>query len=56
MEITTVGIDLAKNVFQVQAISSTGDVVVPRSLTWPAALTRPAPPAKLPVERWPTRH
>jgi transposase len=32
MEITTVGLDLAKNVFQVHAISSTGEVVVRRSL------------------------
>lgn len=27
MEITTVGLDLAKTVFQVHAISSTGEVV-----------------------------
>ena len=32
MEITTVGFDLAKNVFQVHAISSTGEVVVRRAL------------------------
>ena len=32
MEITTVGLDLAKNVFQVHAIGSTGGVVVRRSL------------------------
>ena len=32
MEITTVGLDLAKNVFQVHAIDSTGGVVVRRSL------------------------
>ena len=32
MEITTVGLDLAKNVFQVHAISSTGEVVVRRTL------------------------
>ena len=32
MEITTVGIDLAKNVFQVHAISSTGEVIVRRAL------------------------
>jgi transposase len=32
MEITTVGLDLAKNVFQVHAISSTGEVVVRRAL------------------------
>ena len=32
MEITTVGLDLAKNVFQVHAIGSTGEVVVRRSL------------------------
>ena len=32
MEITTVGLDLAKNVFQVHAISSTGGVVVRRAL------------------------
>ena len=31
MEITTVGLDLAKNVFQVHAIGSTGEVVVRRS-------------------------
>ena len=31
MEITTVGLDLAKNVFQVHAIGSTGGVVVRRS-------------------------
>jgi len=32
MEITTVGLDLAKNVFQVHAIGSTGEVVVRRVL------------------------
>ena len=32
MEITTVGIDLAKNVFQVHAIGSTGEVLVRRAL------------------------
>ena len=32
MEITKVGLDLAKNVFQVHAISSTGEVVVRRAL------------------------
>ena len=32
MDITTVGLDLAKNVFQVHAIDSTGGVVVRRSL------------------------
>ncbi len=32
MKITTVGLDLAKNVFQVHAISNTGNVVVRRSL------------------------
>src|SRR6187397_421095 len=32
MEITTVGLDLAKNVFQVHAIGSAGGVVVRRSL------------------------
>lgn len=32
MEITTLGLDLAKNVFQVHAISSTGEVVVRRAL------------------------
>jgi transposase len=32
MEITTVGLDLAKNIFQVHAISSTGEVLVRRSL------------------------
>src|SRR5829696_4388588 len=32
MDITTVGLDLAKNVFQVHAIGSTGEVVVRRSL------------------------
>jgi transposase len=32
MEITTVGLDLAKTVFQVHAVSSTGEVVVRRAL------------------------
>jgi hypothetical protein len=32
MEITTVGLDLAKNVFQVHAIGSMGEVVVRRAL------------------------
>ena len=32
MEITTVGLDLAKNVFQVHAIGNTGEVVVRRAL------------------------
>jgi transposase len=32
MEITTVGIDLAKNVFQVHAISGTGEVLARRAL------------------------
>jgi len=32
MEITTVGIDLAKNVFQVHAISRSGEVIVRRAL------------------------
>src|SRR5262245_13812867 len=32
MEITTIGIDLAKNVFQVHGVDATGEVVVRRSL------------------------
>src|SRR5246127_338349 len=32
MTISTVGIDLAKNIFQIHAVSSTGEVVVRRSL------------------------
>ena len=32
MEITTVGLDLAKNVFQVHAINGAGEVVVPKTL------------------------
>src|SRR5690348_14374777 len=32
MEITTVGIDLAKNVFQVHAVSQSGEVIVRRAL------------------------
>jgi len=32
MEITTVGLDLAKNVVQVHAIANTGEVVVRRAL------------------------
>jgi hypothetical protein len=32
MEITTVGIDLAKNVFQVHAVSHSGEVIVRRAL------------------------
>jgi transposase len=34
MEITTVGLDLAKSVFQVDAITGTGEVIVRRSLRW----------------------
>ncbi len=32
MEITTIGLDLAKNVFQVHGVDSTGDVVVRKAL------------------------
>ncbi|MCK5494823.1 MAG: transposase, partial [Hyphomicrobiaceae bacterium] len=32
MKVSTVGLDLAKNVFQVHAIDGTGDVIVRRSL------------------------
>ena len=32
MEIATVGLDLAKNVFQIHAISGTGEVVIRRAL------------------------
>ncbi len=32
MKITTVGLDLAKNVFQVHAIDDAGEVIVRRSL------------------------
>ena len=32
MEVSTVGLDLAKNVFQVHAINSTGEVVVRKTL------------------------
>src|SRR5262245_64835401 len=32
MEITTIGLDLAKNVFQVHGVDATGQVVVRRSL------------------------
>ena len=32
------------------------EVFVPTWSAWPAALTRPAPPAKLPVEQRPTLH
>jgi len=32
MNITTVGLDLAKNVFQVHGIDATGDIVVRRQL------------------------
>ena len=48
MNISTVGLDLAKNVFQVHAIDDTGQVIVRRSLrrrqvmpflAWPACLS-----------------
>ena len=32
MEITTIGLDLAKNVFQVHAVDAAGDVVVQKTL------------------------
>lgn len=32
MEISTIGLDLAKNVFQVHGISSTGEVVMRKTL------------------------
>ena len=32
------------------------EVVVPTYAAWPAALTRPAPPAKLPLAKRPTAH
>ena len=32
MNVSTIGLDLAKNVFQVHAIDDTGEVVVRRSL------------------------
>ncbi|MGN7126821.1 hypothetical protein [Methylorubrum thiocyanatum] len=34
----------------------TPEVFVPTPSAWPAALTRPAPAAKLPVEQRPTLH
>lgn len=45
MEITTVGLDLAKNIFQVHAITSTGEVVVRRALR--RAQHERHPPAQL---------
>ena len=32
MDVTTIGIDLAKHVFQVHAVNATGDVVVRKAL------------------------
>ena len=32
MEITTIGLDLAKNVFQVHGVNATGEVVVSKTL------------------------
>ena len=32
MEISTIGLDLAKNVFQVHGISATGEVVIRKAL------------------------
>ncbi len=39
MEITTVGLDLAKNVFQLHAIDSSGSVVLRKRLRRPQVLT-----------------
>ena len=41
MNITTVGIDLAKNVFQVHGVDECGKVLLRQALAWvPAALMR----------------
>src|ERR1700739_1860366 len=38
MQITTIGLDLAKNVFQVHGVDATGEVVVRKSLRRPQML------------------
>lgn len=54
MEITTVGIDLAKNVFQVHAISCTGEVLVRRAQVMP--FFRKLPPCLIGMEACGTSH
>ena len=58
MEITTVGIDLAKNVFQVHAISCTGEVLVRRALRRAQVLPffRKLPPCLIGMEACGTSH
>ena len=58
MEITTVGLDLAKNVFQVHAIGSTGGVVVRRSQRRAQVIPffSKLPPCLIGMEACGTRH
>jgi transposase len=58
MEITTVGLDLAKNVFQVHAIGNTGEVVVRQALrrAQVIAFFRQLPPCLIGMEACGTSH
>jgi transposase len=58
MEITTVGLDLAKSVFQVDAISSTGEVIVRRTLRRAQVVPffRKLPPCLIGMEACGTSH
>ncbi len=58
MEITTLGLDLAKNVFQVHGISSTGEVLVRRALRRPQVIPffSKLPPCLIGMEACGTSH
>ena len=58
MEITTVGIDLAKNVFQVHAIGGAGEVIARRALRRAQVVPffRKLPPCLIGMEACATSH
>ena len=58
MEITTIGLDLAKNVFQIHGVDATGQVVVRKSLRWSQMLPFFAklPPCLVGIEACGTSH
>ena len=58
MEITTIGVDLAKNVFQVHGVDAAGGVVVRKALrrAQVSAFFAKLPPCLIGMEAWGTSH
>ncbi len=57
-EVTTIGLDLAKNVFQVHGVDASGETVIRRQLRRRQMISffKKAPPCLIGVEACPTSH